>query len=279
LLVARGAEPFRQALEQAVEVLEFKLQRVWAAEAGNGLEGQRRAVEQVLAILAAVPDERSVKLELMVNRIAHRLNLKEETVWMRYRELRAARRASAEKARPAADNDEPPAEPRSAPAPRHEVRLLEVLLANPSLVAAARDDIKAEELEHAGLRLLLECLYRLLAEGAQADLDHLQERLDNERLLATARKLQDRGLDILDGGGELKGVVQRFEDRRVSNLKQALRQALEAGDARAVARLQDQLKEFDLKRALRQALEAGDTEAVARLQEQLKELWKRLNNG
>src|SRR5205814_3467014 len=41
LFVARGPEPFRKALEQSVDVLDYQLQRVWAREASQGLEGQR----------------------------------------------------------------------------------------------------------------------------------------------------------------------------------------------------------------------------------------------
>jgi DNA primase len=260
LLVAQAAEPFRAALEQAIPVFEYKLQRVWAAEAPNGLEGKRRAVEQLLTLLAAAPEDRSVKLELMVNRIGHRLNLKEETLWTRFRELRAARRATAEKARPEplagsqplaalqAENATPQAAPqaaaRSAPAERHEIQLLEVLLAYPNLVATARAEVTPEEVEHPGLRLLLECLYRLEAEGVQPDLDHLHGRLDNERLMETARRFQDRGLEILDGAGELRGVLNRFIERRITGLKHSLRERLEANDIQAASQLQDQLREL-----------------------------------
>src|SRR5262249_22957789 len=80
LLVEQGPAPFRAALDGAIDVFEFKLQRAWK-DAQTGVDGQRRAVETMLAVLAAAPEERTVKMELMVNRIAHRLNLKEETVW------------------------------------------------------------------------------------------------------------------------------------------------------------------------------------------------------
>src|SRR5208337_4571202 len=99
LLVANGPEPFQKALDQAAEVLEYKLARVMTPtesshENGNeekGIEGQRQAVERMLGILALAPEERTVKLELMVNRIAHRLNLKEETVWNRLKAMRGKR--------------------------------------------------------------------------------------------------------------------------------------------------------------------------------------------
>src|SRR5262245_64727776 len=52
LLVQQGPEPFRAALAAAVDVLEFKLNRVWEREASAGVEGQRRAVNAVLGIIA-----------------------------------------------------------------------------------------------------------------------------------------------------------------------------------------------------------------------------------
>src|SRR5205823_11375071 len=47
LLVRQGAEPFRAALTKAVDVLEFKLTRVFETEAASGVEGKRRAVDAV----------------------------------------------------------------------------------------------------------------------------------------------------------------------------------------------------------------------------------------
>jgi DNA primase len=245
LLAKEGATPFRAALEGAVEVLEYKLQRVWATEARSGVEGQRRAIEQLLTLLAAAPDDRSVKLALMINRIAHRLNLKEETLWMRFRELRAARRAASPLA--AAPATAPQAAgPQAARAPRHEIQLLAVLLAYPELVVRARAEVQSDELEHPGLRLLVEELYRLEADGVQPDLDHLHGRLDNEKtsLLEKARQLQERGLEVLDGAAELRGVVNRFIERRVAVLKQALREKLDIGDTEAVVQLQERLREL-----------------------------------
>ena len=239
LLVAQGPEPFQKALDAAIDVFEFKLQRVWATGAQGGVEGQRRAVEQMLEILARGPEERSVKLELMVNRIAHRLNLKEETLWSRLKELRASRRGSADRT-----EAKPQEEERSAPAARHEVLLLEVLLAYPGLVGRARAEIKLDDIEHPGLRLLLDCLYRLEAEGKQADLDHLPGRLDNERLLTTARKLRERGLEVADGPAELRGVMARFVERRMASVRQALKERLEARDMATAAELQERLKEL-----------------------------------
>jgi DNA primase len=254
LLAAQGPSPFQQALESATDVFEFKLNRVWSAEANNGVEGRRRGAEQILAVVAAVPnanrDKRAgmLKWELMINRLAHRLQIKEESLWMRFRELQAARPALDDTGRPGVQQQaaEKDAVSQQYRAPRHEIRLLEVLLAYPELVAGARAEVKTEELEHPGLRLLLESLFRLAADGVQPDLDHLQGRLDNEKisLVEKARQLQERGLEILDGAAELRGVLARFIERRIALLKQALLERLEARDTDGAARVQEQLREL-----------------------------------
>jgi DNA primase len=213
LLVAQGPEPFQKALEGATDVLEFKLAQVMKDSEG-GIEAQRVAVERMLATLALSPTERSVKLELMVNRIAHRLNLKEETLWKRLKELRG-KRTEHEAPRPmngAADGA--PVEERSAPAARHEIELLELLLADGNLVGTALDEIAPSEVEHPGLRLILEGLYRLHAEGLTPDLDHLQGRVDNERLLDKAAEMRERGLVQSNRQAHLQEILGWIRERR-----------------------------------------------------------------
>jgi DNA primase len=242
LLVAQGPDPFRAALEGAVDVFEYKLLRVWDRHAATGVEGRRQAAEEVLTILAAAPEDQSVKVEMMVNRLAGRLSIKEATLWARFRELRAKRKGSEPEA--PQPGPAPPARGRRAKAARHEVELLELLLADPPLVGQARAEIAAEEVEHPGLRQLLTALYALSAEGGQPDLDHLPGRVDNEELLDTARKLQDQGLDHHDRPAYLKQVIVRFRERREARRTQEIRaQVLAADDPAAAIELLRKLNE------------------------------------
>ncbi|HWY88747.1 MAG TPA: DNA primase [Gemmataceae bacterium] len=233
LLAARGPEPFREALEQAVDVLEYKLARLMK-ESASGIEGQRQAVERMLGILALGPQERSVKLELMVTRITQRLKLKEETVWTRLKELRGKRQGREASRRPS-PTEEPPE--RTAPAAKHEIELLEALLADGTLVVQAIDQVSPAELEHPGLRLLLEGLYRLHAEGLTPDLDHLRGRLDNEKLLDKAEEFRDRGLAQPDRRGYLHSVLARIRERRqLRQRQQELKTQVQAAPDHVTAR-------------------------------------------
>jgi DNA primase len=250
LLSTQGPEPFRQALDQAIDVFEYKLQATWTKHQGQGMDGLRRAAEEMLGILALTPTERSVKLELMVNRIAQRLLIKEETVWARLKEVRAARKnADSRDPSPTGRREDvettAAAPEQSAKPPLHERELVEVLLAEPALVASAAKDIPSEEMEHPGLRKVIEALYRLHAEGHKADLDHLHGRLDNERLLDKLHDLQTTGLELPDRPWVFQKVLERFRERRLQRQKQALlNQLQDAPDDASKLAILRQLKDL-----------------------------------
>ena len=154
LLVEQGVDPFREAIDGAIDVLEYKLAQV-LQQAQGGVEAQERAVQQMLGVLALTPELRSVKMELMVNRIAHRLYLKEETLWTKLRQLHGSRQQSVPEAIRKPAEAEEPQEP-AAKAPACEVELLQLLLAEPALVSKVSVEIAPNMIEHPGIRLIIE---------------------------------------------------------------------------------------------------------------------------
>jgi DNA primase len=228
LLVQQGAEPFRQALAQATDVLDFKLDRVLAVEANQGVEGKRRAVEAVLGVIALAPEmpgkDNAVKQELVVTHIAQRLALKEETVWARLRELRARKQRVDALPRPETEEGE-----RKAPAPGRERELLELLLADPALVAPAAAEIAPEHLEHPGLRRLLTELHALQAGGEVPHFDLVRVRLlDKPRLADYALILHDRGRQVQDRLNKLNQLFAEFRRHLLGPVKQELQNRLHA---------------------------------------------------
>lgn len=239
LLVRQGADPFRRVLESATDALEFKLDGMIRREGTSSVEGRRRILDAVLGVIALAPslpgEAGAVKIELMVSRVARRLALKEETVWARLDELRRSRRSS-ESGRPREDNTEPA---RSAPASPEERRLLEVLLAEPNLVALAAKVVVTEEVSHLGLRRLLAGLFALSAAGAAPTLDRLRVDLDDSPALVNkAFQLQDAGLSRPDRHRELEDLLARYRQRREKTARQELHSRLHAvTDARSEAEL------------------------------------------
>lgn len=226
LLVRDGPAPFVRVLESAVDALEFKLSQQVARQDVATVEGARRVVDGVLGVIAlanALPGEAgAVKTQLMISRIARRLALKEETVWARLEELRRARREKRDR------RDEPAAARPAAPAPLEERQLLEVLLADPALVARARAALPADDLSHPGLRRLLAGLYALDEAGEPASLDGLRGELDGSPLLNKAFELQANGLEQPRRDEVCADLLVYFQVRRDKTIKQRLHGQLQA---------------------------------------------------
>jgi DNA primase len=250
LLVQQGPETFVRVLGDAVDALDFKLGRVLAEGQPRGVEATRRAVDAVLGIIALAPElpgqAGAVKSQLIVNRIAQRLSLKEETVWARLGELRDQRREGAERRARAVET---PEAPRQGPAAPEERELLAVLLAEPALVATAREKLPSSAVRHPGLRCLLEGLYALLAEGEPPTLDQLRPRLENVRLAEKALELQAIGEQHKDRPEWFDQLLHRFRERSAEQVQNELRNQLRgAVDHAAALELLRELQNRDIER-------------------------------
>jgi DNA primase len=226
LLVKHGPEPFQRAVEKAESALDFKLNQLLAGDA-DSIDGKRRAVETILGIIALAPQgvgqDGAVKQELVVSRLSQRLGIREETIWNRLKELRGQQRPSH---RPASND----ADSRRAPAPPRERQLLQVLLADPKLVRVAAQEIAPSEIEHPGLRQLLEGLFDLDARGEEPDLDRLRPTIANTELAQTALEFQDIGRMHPEQEAWLTGLLAEFRKRRTLARQQELQNQLHAAN-------------------------------------------------
>jgi DNA primase len=247
LLVQQGAEPFRAVLASGIDALEFKIDQVLASESAQGIEGRRRAVDGLLRLIALSPElpgqDGAIKRELMVTRISQRLSLKEETIWARLKEIRQSVREQGRR-EPVTTVSPPEAEVRSARAAPEERDLLMFLLADPGLVEVALRELPASEVEHPGLRRLLDGLYALRSEGQSATLDALRMRIEEPRLLAKALELQEIGSQNPDRPGWLRQILAEFRRKRqLQPRQQELKNQLQGtGDHEAALALLRQLQ-------------------------------------
>lgn len=256
-----GGDVFSKALAEASDALEFKLNQLLAKESSQSVEGTRRVVDAILGVMALAPSipnqSGQVRQELIVTRLAHRLGLRQETVWARLAELRTERRKKSAQPQqptsrpapvsvtvPGADTPSTPAPPRHGPAQTAERQLLEVLLAEPELVPTAAASLAAEEITHTGLRRLLVELYALHASGQVPDMDALRIRLiDRPDLVDAALRLQFVGRQMNDRPEWLTRIVARFAEMRAEADKSALKARLASGAV-------DETQAIDLLRRL-----------------------------
>lgn len=244
-----GVDGFQKSLAGAVDALEFKLNQLLAKETSGSIEGTRRVVDAVLGVMALAPpipnQSGQVRQELIVTRLAHRLGLRQETVWARLGELRNQRRRREPDLRPVAV---PPGEPTPAPkravAPPLELQLLQILLAEPTLVPAAADAIPPSDLTHDSLKLMLTGLYELHDTGGVPDLDGLRVKLlerGRDDLARKAVDLQFVGRHMTDRPEALAKVVAEFARQKARAGTQALKDQL------ATATDEDQQRELLLR--------------------------------
>lgn len=218
-LVAQGPDPFRRALAGAVDALDFKLNQL-LEKSGTSVEATKRVVDTILGVMALAPEisgqAGQVKQELLVTRLAHRLGLRQETVWARFGELKAARKREAARTPAAvAASGMAAEEPRRKPARALEKELLQVLLAEPGLTGEAYAVVRPEELEHPGLQQLLGGLYRLFEQGEPPTVDGLREEVENQALIDWAMDNQEIGRARSDRRGWFETVLRRFRADKV----------------------------------------------------------------
>lgn len=256
LLTAQGKEPFQVALRTAVDALEFKLTQA-LNKAGGGLESTKQVVDSVLGLMAGAPDlpgqAGRVKHELLITRIAHRLGLRQETVWARFGELKAEKKKDVSRKAPGLKQENsPPVSNRSAPADPLERELLQLLLADEALVHEAYLEIRPEDIAHPGLQRLLAGLYQLKEAGESPDIDGLRALINHPLLASKAMEMQEVGRMVTDRGRWLRHVLDCFRDRKRELAKSQLRDQLNSP-----ATHEDALA---LLRKLQARHDAGDSE-------------------
>jgi len=238
LISPGGVEIFRAALANAQDALEFKLNLLLSQENSQTVEGTRRVVDAILSMMALAPSMPSqvgaVRQELIVSRLAHRLGLRQETVWARLAELKGERKRNEQRpARLIPENAAPEMAPPTAKASAAmaiERQLLELLLAEPPLVSLAAERVQPAMLQHSGLRRMLTDLYALHQDGHTADLDSLRVRLmDRPDLAEAAMKLEFVGRQMNDRPEWLGRIVNRFAEQETEFEKKAVQTQLAAG--------------------------------------------------
>jgi DNA primase len=248
LIAAQGAEPFRRALAGAVDALDFKLTQLLAT-AGGSLDGTKRVVDAILGVMALAPQlpglAGTVKQELLVTRIAHRLGLRQETVWARFGELKDARKKDGPRTAPERPGLSAP-EARAKPARQVEKELLQILLAEPEFVRQAYTVVWPADIEHPGLQLLLGGLYRLHEDGQVPEIDGLREVIDNSALIDWAIDQQDVGRMAPDRATWFRDVIERFRTEKVAlRRKQLMDQLRAATDDSVRQRVLREIQDLD----------------------------------
>jgi DNA primase len=243
-----GVDVFRNALASAVDALEFKLNYLLAREATGSVEGTRRVVDAILGVMALAPPVPSqsgqVRQELIVTRLAHRLGLRQETVWARLAELKLERRRKDQPTpttalRPATNQGAAefnaavrgqPAGSKTDPVYFLELTLMRLLVADPGLMSMVADLIGPEDFRTATIRRVMGEMFVLWQAGQTPDLDALRVRLlDDPPLFSKLMDQADIGRKITDRAEQVKRVIGDFARFKTETDEKPLRDRLKSG--------------------------------------------------
>ncbi|QVL33064.1 DNA primase [Telmatocola sphagniphila] len=240
LIQPGGREAFERVLAEAIDALDFKMNELLKVETFSTVEGKRRIADTLLRIMVAAPEtsETSIRMkqDLIVHRISQRLGLMVDTLRSRLQELREQKKTT-NRPRETTDryHEEEAKSIRVAPAPPLEIELLEILLADASLIPDARITIHPDDVDHPGLKKLLACLYRLHDEGLPADEDGLRLYIDNPALIDRALDLQEVGKSNPDTGGWLKRISAEFAARKNERISRDIKEQIHSAQDETAA--------------------------------------------
>ena len=227
LLLEEGGEAFAQRVDQAVDVIDFVMERSAEQFDLSTANGAYRAAESILDVLASTPPAATSssptkqlrREDSILGRLAHRFLVPEANLRKALVERRKAKRR-----RPARQIDTEKTVGESYPP--FESELLEIVLHDPKLAEIVRREVALEEITHPSLRALLEKCFQLFGEGILPTYNNLTSVVEEPRLKSLATDLHEKTHSKGNVQERLDGVIDGLHKRRTTNERRSLNSKL-----------------------------------------------------
>lgn len=239
-ILQHGAPRWRQLLDGAQDLLEYKLQYLTTKHDAKQLQGRVAICEEMLSSLRRV--ENAIARSEYLKRLAEALSVDEAALAAELKKLMTGRAAPSAASRATAA----PAEGLSVVQQTERmIAGLLLTLEDPALVQTVRGGLPLERLQDASVRRVLSVVYRDAALGQALSASRLMTRLDAPELmslvmewLATVEPLPEKRL-------ELEGCLKRMERmERELTLRQLHGRIRQAETQRNEPELQALMKTF-----------------------------------
>ncbi len=219
-LLESGADAFRDAIESAQDVLEFKWNVLeQQLSTGENLSDRTEAIRQFLQITAAAFESRrmdSVSRTVIISRLSELLKIPSSRIEEEISKIQR-QRARSRQDEPAQTAPSEQAVPGEAPMLLRQARreVLEVLLAEPSLYAQAAETMQVADFQpEPGLGEIAEVLLGVLAQGMTPEPALLFGRIESPQTAALLSELQAVGLQKGDPVKRLSNAADVIEQHR-----------------------------------------------------------------
>ena len=237
-LRARGTEAFVEVIARAADGVTHKLDRALKAAEGASSLAQSKALDDVLATVALMPN--AVTQSVEVRKIAERTRLPESALQRRLTSLSSRSRFRPDDARTPGDGS--PFAARNA-----ECELLEVLVTRPETVPVARSRLQLDLLRNADVRVLIERLFDLArTTGTVGPAELLARTHEDARRQIVERIVGKEPAEKVEAMQWCEELIAGIEARAHRDRASVLQRRMDTGDA----------DEKDIREVYRAKLEA-----------------------
>ncbi len=220
LIREQGPEAFEKAIDAAVDVYAKKLDIASQRHNTGTVEGKTRAVDEVLGLVARVPNAvgRQLRIDATVRRLSDTFDIDDQTLRARLSQIeRHSRRG-----------ERPDQEP-TAPATRYDAAergVLEALLTAPETAPEVFDKLRADDFGSEKLRMMFQMARDVYETSGTVSGELLMRKLEDPDLASLISRVLNRppGPDPQKAGSDCIRVLLR---RRVQKKVRAVRKEFE----------------------------------------------------
>ena len=227
LIAERGPEVFAETLDRAVDVFTRKIDIASRRYDMATVEGKAKAVDEVLALVALVPN--AVGRELRIDAAAALLS---DSFGVGTGALRSRLAQIERRKRRGIPADEPPGRP-AGPEDAAERSVIEALLVAPDVAPEVFDQLSADDFAGAGFRQLFEAARNLYEADGAVDVSRLLSRLADPDLGGFVSGVVNRpprpGLEST-GRDCIRALQKRRAQRKIRDIQKELEKAKTSGD-------------------------------------------------
>ncbi len=225
----RGGPAMERVLEQAQDIIDYKLQRLESRHDRSTAAGRVDIIDEMLDTLAGIPH--AVEKSEALRAVAQRIGVDEQAVRVQLgrHERKGARRP--EESTPAAHQ----------PEPMLERTLLRLLLENPELGAGISGDVTPDDFSHPDYRRIANVLF---VEGGRG-LPVIMSRLEGEGVSDVLARIMMDDVACSDPDRVVQDCVVRMKEQRAKTERSKLRIRIEEAEkARDTAQVRELLGEY-----------------------------------
>ena len=213
-VLSAGGEAFKQLIENAVDVMQYRWNRLSEKFAkSDNLTERRHATEEFLrtismALAGGTVD--AITQGLIINRLSRILQIRPEDI---RREIQRRNISPGRAVINTIDNAKvSKVEPGSGFGQKAQEEIIEAVLNEPRLFESAAKKIKAEDFDVPLLKETWELIKRTLAGGAEFSLTDLLAQTESQDVSGLVVRLSDNGQDVETLKRRLNGAIEALEE-------------------------------------------------------------------